>query len=427
MNPTGSLLIALTAIVGVLMGVIAFALLQFLKAARDVNRDLKSSGAETAFMASALEDAVNRLREQQRLTSARAEASERLSGEIIANLTSGLLVVDADRHVRTLNPAGRKLLGLPDADWTGTLADVLATAPPLAEVIEECLASGRPIVRRAIAMRTSGAAHLGVTVSPMREEETGTVHGAVCLFSDLSAVVELEEQLRLQDSLARLGELTAGLAHEFRNGLATIHGYARLIDPAKVLDEYRPYVQGIRAETDSLREIVTNFLNFARPTKLALGPVDMRAIAARAAEDVRQEVDKAGGTIRVEGEFVRVNGDEVLLRQAFTNLCRNAVEACAEVKRAPRIRIEGSIDAGAHALKIAVQDNGPGIDPALGDRVFQPFVTGRSHGTGLGLALVQKIIVTHQGRIIAGRSPEGGASFQIALPLDARGASTTVT
>ena len=427
MNPTGSLLIGLTAIVGVLMGVIAFALLQFLKAARDVNRDLKTSGAETAFMAAALEDAVAQLRNQERAMSARAEASERLSSEIIANLTSGLLVVGADGEVRTLNPAGRKLLGLPDADWTGKLRDVLATAVPLAEVVEECLATGRPIVRRAIAMKTSGAAHLGVTVSPMRGDMTGSTHGAVCLFSDLSAVVELEEQLRLQDSLARLGELTAGLAHEFRNGLATIHGYARLIDPARVPEEYRPYVQGIRAETDSLREIVTNFLNFARPTKLTLGPVDMRVIADRAAEDVRADVEAAGGTIRVEGEFVRVNGDEVLLRQALTNLCRNAVEACAEARRAPRVRIEGTLDASAHTLKIAVQDNGPGVDPALGDRVFQPFVTGRSHGTGLGLALVQKIIVTHQGRITAGRSPEGGASFQITLPLEARGASTSVT
>src|SRR5690606_4679195 len=105
--------------------------------------------------------------------------------------------------------------------------------------------------------------HLGVTVSPIRDK-VGVGHGAICLFTDLSDVVELEEQLRLKDSLARLGELTAGIAHEFRNGLATIHGYARLMDPAQLPDEYRPYVTGIREETEALGEIVTNFLNFAK-------------------------------------------------------------------------------------------------------------------------------------------------------------------
>ena len=93
----------------------------------------------------------------------------------------------------------------------------------------------------------------------------------MCLFTDLTSVMELEEQLRLKEALARLGELTAGLAHEFRNGLATIHGYGRLLDPASCRTQ-RPYVEGIRAETRALGEIVTNFLRFAKPDPLALAP-----------------------------------------------------------------------------------------------------------------------------------------------------------
>jgi signal transduction histidine kinase len=261
----------------------------------------------------------------------------------------------------------------------------------------------------------------------MREGEDGQVQGAVCIFSDLSAVVELEEQLRLKDSLARLGELTAGLAHEFRNGLATIHGYARLIDPDKLPDEFKPYIGGLRAETDSLREVVTNFLNFARPTQLAVAPVDMRSVAERAADDVRAEVEANGGSLVLTGEYAMVLADEVLLRQAFSNLCRNALEACVEANRQPRITIESAIDRSAHVLRVVVSDNGPGVDPSLGDRVFQPFVTGRSRGTGLGLALVQKIVVTHNGRISAGRSDDGGAAFQVTLPLSPSRASTAVT
>ena len=115
----------------------------------------------------------------------------------------------------------------------------------------------------------------------------------MCLFTDLTEIVDLEEQLRLKDSLARLGELTAGIAHEFRNGLATIHGYSRLLDPERLPVEFKPYVQGIRDEADALGEVVTNFLNFAKPTELALAPVDMRAIVERAADEIREKRPRA--------------------------------------------------------------------------------------------------------------------------------------
>src|SRR5690606_20161197 len=138
--------------------------------------------------------------------------------------------------------------------------DVLRRANPLVDVIRECLTSGKPIARRAVQIdRESGrSSHLGVTVSPIRDE-SGALHGAICLFTDLSDVVELEEQLRLKDSLARLGELTAGIAHEFRNGLATIHGYSRLFDLERLQPEFQPYVKGIRQETEALGQVVTNF------------------------------------------------------------------------------------------------------------------------------------------------------------------------
>ena len=117
----------------------------------------------------------------------------------------------------------------------------------------------------------------------------------ICLFSDLTAVVELEEQLRLKETLARLGELTAGLAHEFRNGLATIHGYSRLIDVEALTPTYRSYVEGIRQETDALGKVVTNFLNFARPAQLTLTRVDLRAICERVAEEIRPDAVAHGG------------------------------------------------------------------------------------------------------------------------------------
>jgi signal transduction histidine kinase len=111
-----------------------------------------------------------------------------------------------------------------------------------------------------------------------------------------------------------------------------------------------------------------------------------------------------------------VDGDEVLLRQAFSNLLRNAVDACAEA-RPPHISFQSEVDFSLRVLRISVADNGPGIAAALREKVFQPFFTTKRDGTGLGLALVQKIIVFHNGRVAITTTPPGGASFQITLPL----------
>jgi signal transduction histidine kinase len=125
----------------------------------------------------------------------------------------------------------------------------------------------------------------------------------------------------------------------------------------------------------------------------------------------------------VRGEFLPVQGDEVLLRQAFSNLCRNALEACREANVMPQIAIEAAHDPAQPVLRISVVDNGPGIDPALASRVFQPFVTTRARGTGLGLAVVQKIVVMHNGRIAVQPEPGGGTRFIVSLPLAADPAS----
>jgi len=425
MTRASVILLFLTAAVAVLTAGLAFVVLRLFAAAKGLNRTQKSAGAETEFMAAAMEEAMARLRSREQAIVARAEASERLSDEIIAGLTSGLLVVGDDRRVKTLNPAGRRLLGLPaDDDLSGDLDEVLATVAPLARVVKECLANGQPIRRRAVRVepREDHPTHLGVTVSPI-ETPSDVPHGAICLFSDLTDVVELEEQLRLKDGLAQVGELTAGIAHEFRNGLATIHGYARLLDLERLPTDMRAYVTGIREETDALGAVLRNFLNFAKPTELVLGSVDVRAIVERAAEDIRAEAAAHGGTVTVRGDFVAVIGDEVLLRQAFNNLCLNAIEACTEAGIAPQIVIEGLPDLPQHVLRLSVIDNGPGVEPRLAARVFQPFVTSRARGTGLGLAVVQKIVVTHNGRVVFQPEPDGGSRFIVSLPVAADAAA----
>jgi nitrogen-specific signal transduction histidine kinase len=413
--------LGLTAIVAALVSIVVFALLRFVAAARDTRRHARAAGGgETTMMAVAVQEAVARLKAQERASLARAEASERLNTEIVASLTAGLLVVGMRGEVRILNPAGRRLLGVGASLADARYDQLLGASSPLAAVIGECLATGGSIVRRAIQMPGgSAASHLGVTASPLLDDH-GRAAGAICLFTDLTAVMDLEEQLRLKDALARVGELTAGLAHEFRNGLATIHGYARLIDLERLQDKERKFVEGIRQETDALQQVVTNFLNFARPAQLAVTRVSLGAIVDRVRDEVGHELDLRGGAMIVEGEFGDVDGDDVLLRQAVSNLVRNAFEACAASHRTPEVRVSGRVDREHKLARLIVSDNGPGIDPAVRDRVFRPFVTTKRDGTGLGLALVQKIIVTHNGRVSAGGAG-GGAVFEVVLPLAASG------
>jgi signal transduction histidine kinase len=142
----------------------------------------------------------------------------------------------------------------------------------------------------------------------------------------------------------------------------------------------------------------------------------MQAIADRAAEEIRGESRARGGDVFVRGTFVPVDGDEVLLRQALSNVCRNALEACADAGVAPRITIDGAPDSTQGVLRVSVVDNGPGIDAAIEPHMFRPFVTTKARGTGLGLALVQKIVVTHNGRVTAQGEPGGGTRVVVTLP-----------
>jgi PAS domain S-box-containing protein len=409
-----ALLVELTIVVALLVSLVVYAMLRFMEAAR-TSRKRSKDGKEMVLLSATLHDAVAKLQAQERATAARADASERLSEEIILSLTAGLLVVDLNAKIRILNPAGRRVLGLAHSTPLSDYRQVLAE--PLSQVIDECLVAHTTIHRRTVKLSNDpSVTHLGVTVSPLFDDR-GELHGAICLFSDLSAIKDLEEQLRLKESLAAVGELTAGIAHEFRNGLATIQGYSKLFDLQALPTAYRPYVEGIRDECESLNQMVTNFLNFARPAQLTLSRVDLGGVCEWAVEEVRDDARALGGDIKLRGQFGATEGDEVLLRQAFSNLLRNAVEACADASVAPLVVIESEVDARQRISRISVNDSGPGIEPAARERIFRPFFTSKRNGTGLGLAVVQKIIVFHNGRIGVGVSPLGGASLQITLPI----------
>src|SRR5262249_50438001 len=231
---------------------------------------------------------------------------------------------------------------------------------------------------------------LGVTISPIRKE-SGDISGVICLLTDLTELASLQKQMQLKENLAALGELSAGIAHEFKNALATISGYAQMIQFEASNPEAAECAKKILEQTQNITRVVTEFLKYARPLdisdeQVALEPLIQRVIA---------EVSEAMPLVRLrqEGPFGEVAGDESFLRQAFLNLTRNAAEACSSASNGGKviIRSENLQRDGAGYQRITIFDNGPGIPRDVLPKLFRPFFTTKPNGSGLGLAVVQNI------------------------------------
>jgi two-component system sensor histidine kinase PilS (NtrC family) len=256
-------------------------------------------------------------------------------------------------------------------------------------------------------------AHLGVSVSAVGPEP-GTPAGVLCLFSDLTEIRALEEKVRLRESLAEVGQLSAGIAHEVRNSFGTVLGYSKLL--LRVTDgEAREHADAIRREVESARGILDDYLRFARPVSLNLERVRLGDLVAEVVAGLRDDPVAEDRDLVIDGQWVELEADVGLLRQALVNLLRNGLEAAGP---RGRVGVRGSLQGDPAEFVLEVHDSGPGLaaDVSSAD-LFRPFFTTKAAGIGLGLAWVRKTVVYHDGRVDVGRGPWGGASFRIVLPL----------
>jgi len=211
--------------------------------------------------------------------------------------------------------------------------------------------------------------------------------------------------------------LSAGIAHEFKNALATISGYAQMIRSESTETEALDYAERILEQTRNITHMVTEFLKYARPLEIPDERVPLQAMVERVVSEVAEALPQV--KITCEGTFGDAGGDEGLLRQALLNLARNAAEACAITAGGGRVVVRGEIvhSDETEFQRISVIDNGAGIPLNVLPKLFRPFFTTKAKGTGLGLAVVQKIIVQHGGQVEVRNWPEGGAEFIVTLPL----------
>ena len=377
-------------------------------------------------MAASMQAVIQKLREQEKELEAlhraereRAQQTERLSEAVTRNMPAGLLLVNSAGLVTSANPAAELALGVNSLSYR-RYSEVFGADSRLTQLITGCLEQGRTYRREEVEYLTPShdLRQLGVTISPILRGAEDEVTGAICLLSDLTELAALQKQIHMKENLAALGELSAGIAHEFKNALATISGYAQMIrSEAQPGTELREHGQKILDQTRALTHVVTEFLKFARPLELADEQVALRPIIEHILAEVADTIPVV--PITCEGEFGNVSGDDALLRQALLNLTRNAAEAAAEGPGGGLVIIRGEIDqAGVtQGQRISIADSGPGIPQESLTKIFMPFYTTKANGTGLGLAVVQKIVVQHGGTIQARNQPQGGAEFIVWLPF----------
>lgn len=338
---------------------------------------------------------------------------------ILNNMSSGILVVDTDGVVVTMNPAAEDILGVDKSDvLMKDVRESLGTgARELTQMITDALGEDRGKYRHELTVM-AGAHHtpLGTSISLLRDPD-GSKRGAISVFQDLTEVHEMRERVRKADRLAAIGELSAGIAHELRNPLASISGSIEMLaSELKLKGENGRLMRLITRESDRLDRIIADFLEFARlrPPRRRLMKVTicLREVLTL----LRNNVEKSKG---VEIDFVNhadevyVDIDEEQLRQVLTNL---AINGCEAMTRGGRLRIVvGPEEAGS--VPVSFCDEGPGVDEEHIGRLFEPFFTTKDGGTGLGLAIANRIVMAHGGSIEFRNRPTGGAEFTVVLPV----------
>jgi PAS domain S-box-containing protein len=374
-------------------------------------------------------DIVARLRDKEheleRLRSAaeeRAREIESYNENILRSVSSGVITFNRESVVTTFNDAAGRITRLNRADVIGkTCAEVFGANSTVAGLLNRCLSAGEAITREELELRLQQGERIWIGVSTtLLKDREGRLIGTTFVCTDLTEIKALQEQVKMRDRMTVLGQMSAGIAHEFRNLMGTILGAAKLIARQTPPDSpVHESVQTVTQVISDMDHIITQFLNFARKTDLDLRQVDTGPWLKRVVEQVLEQVPPPHPDVEVTclPDVPQIRIDEVLMRQALGNLVQNAVEAmpgggCLTVSAGQMPPL-----GRRREVELRVCDTGAGIPQDRLGKIFLPFFTTKPKGTGLGLALVHKIVLLHNGRIEVESQERKGTTFRISLPI----------
>ena len=395
---------------GLALIVIFFILRTLLRFLGEKKKMLKDT-SQVGFVVDTFHELVTKLKDNEReLEVLRQKAEDKAitiegyNENILQSVPSGVMSFDEELRITKVNLSAEKILEVKRESVLGKHHREVLDEP-----ITTLINDKKVIERGEMSYVTPSGRRiwLGLTLSPLKDRE-GMAIGQILIFTDLTHLKALEAQMELRSRLSSLGEISAGIAHELRNPMAVIAGYTQLLSK-KTDQSLRPTVDAITKEINVMNRIISDFLSFARPAELAVSDVDLKKIIENCIDTLVSGRNNIETHLDVENLPV-IKGDEILLRQAFTNLIQNAAEA---MPNGGDLTVKSST---GDFLEVTLSDTGPGIAGDLADKIFLPFFTTKDRGTGLGLSLVQKIIVSHGGTISVDGS-DRGATFRIKLPL----------
>jgi two-component system, NtrC family, sensor histidine kinase PilS len=350
--------------------------------------------------------------------------------DVLRNIRTGVITVDADGRLLYANPASEEILGFRAREWLGR-----SVMPEFARLAPEFWAAVTSTARRGVRlMRVEATVHrpdrsfpIGVTTTTL-DGPVGARPRVSAIFTDISDSKRLEELHLRAERLEAVAELSSSLAHEIKNPLASIRSSVEQLGRSSRANPDEKFLANlIVRESDRLSRLLSEFLDFSRVRVTEYRPMDLYHVAEAAIRLVREHPDCAAGVkILLEGGPTPMEGDEDLLHRVVSNLVLNAVQATgssATVKvrtgRAATNELPGAAGID-NPVALRVSDNGPGIPADLQSRLFEPFATGRVGGTGLGLAIVQRAVEAHRGLVLVDTKAGGGTTFTVYFPAARR-------
>jgi signal transduction histidine kinase len=358
---------------------------------------------------------------------------DRFFRRLVSSMRNGVIAIHRNGALALMNDEAYRIFALTrGADDVGrSSAELFRQRPELVRVL--CAAFEMTTLPNRAELRLKDLDRvIGYTLSQVRDEDESVI-GAVLFFKDLTQVEQMEERERLRDRLASLGEMAAGIAHELKNPLAGIEVMAGLLR-RQVPDspDAQSLLADILSEAKLANAIVVEMLEFVRPIRLQVEPIDVTQVLQQSITNAESKVPRRDIDVGldVEDGLPMIDGDASQLCQVFTNLLTNAFEAVngtgQVVLHASLEDIEQDPAFGGDApeatpyVVIDVTDNGPGIPAELSDRIFNPFFTTKTTGSGLGLPIVRKIVDAHDGRLDLSSEPGKGTRFRVTLPVSSK-------
>jgi two-component system, NtrC family, sensor histidine kinase PilS len=371
-----------------------------------------------AFMASYLSEKLQRANLELELEQRALQRLQNLYGNVIATMSSGLLTADAERRVIFLNRAGGAILGVDPARAAGrTLSEIKFAIPEDWSQIQ-ARARGQSTYRGEFEIdRPAGRQVLGYSLRVLKDD-LGE-EGALMLFQDLTEMKKLERRARFSEQLAAVGELAAGIAHEIRNPLASISGSVQVL--AKDLNvgaAERRLMEIIVSESKRLSKILEDFLRFVRPQERKVTVFDV-ARTVTEVMDLFRLSEEISDSHRISADVSpacsMLPGDPDQIRQIVYNVAKNAIRA---MTAGGNLTVFGREEDGWYSIRFV--DTGRGMSEEQLARLFTPFATAFDGGTGLGMAIVRRIVEDHGGVIDAESKPGEGTTVTILLPRESR-------